>query len=370
MFDQDEPASTYQPETFAMTGATGALGSLFLQAMLTTRPRTHAIVLARTTSTSFRSKRFNQLLDRFDGRITVIDGDLSQLNLSATQARRLTDTDGGLWHFAGATSLKAHEPSVAELAQRINEDATRQLLRLMEHGGGPFWHVSTAFVAGARSGTVREDELDCSQRFRNAFEASKARGEAAVRRCLARGMPGAIFRPSIVMENPPARRIANMAELCARAITRAWRKGEPFVLRLDPQASIDLVHADWLIAAMIDLARPTLSSRTPRSYHLTAPQPSPLAHLAVALKQWLPQVTINFAPQASSADMPDASRRFDRVFEDMKPYVQTPIRFDRSNALRDLSPGLVHNHFDFATVVRSRVACTTQMEEQIRVNRE
>ena len=58
--------------------------------------------------------------------------------------------------------------------------------------------MGTAYVAGERTGLVREDELAVGQSYRNTYEQTKAEAEALVRSRLG-SLPGVILRPSIIV---------------------------------------------------------------------------------------------------------------------------------------------------------------------------
>jgi nucleoside-diphosphate-sugar epimerase len=59
-------------------------------------------------------------------------------------------------------------------------------------------YVSTAFVAGLRSGLVLEDELAAGQQFKNHYESTKFAAEVLVRASMAE-IPTTIYRPAIVV---------------------------------------------------------------------------------------------------------------------------------------------------------------------------
>ena len=85
-------------------------------------------------------------------------------------------------------------------ARRINVEGTR---RILDFTSGvrelrSFAYVGTAYVAGNRSGLVREDELVVGQSYRNTYEQTKAEAEALVQSRLKR-LPGVILRPSIIV---------------------------------------------------------------------------------------------------------------------------------------------------------------------------
>ena len=73
--------------------------------------------------------------------------------------------------------------------RRINVEGVRHLLELARaahehHGIARYAHVSTAYVAGGRTGDVAEADLTNEHGFSNTYEQTKYEGEMLVRRAL------------------------------------------------------------------------------------------------------------------------------------------------------------------------------------------
>jgi nucleoside-diphosphate-sugar epimerase len=344
---------SYQPERFALTGATGALGFSFARALFQREPNIRATLLVRQASESFRAEPFQNWLRENRGRLTLLEGDVRELDPAQLDA--LLYTDGGLWHFAALTSLDAESESVARDIQRVNVEGAARLAEAARQtrGTGPFFHISTAYVAGRRRGLIREDEADLGQQFRNPYEASKLAAELAVQRAFAAGVNGAIFRPSVVVDDSGATGGFKMVDACAYAVALAVRRGEPFVFRLDPAASLNLIHNDWVTAALIDLAR--LPSGPGRTYHLAAPRATRFSDIGQILEKLVPSLKIGFAPESQRRDLPTASKIFDKAVADLRPYLETDVVFDLTYTLRDLSPAVREAPLDLAPFVESRL---------------
>jgi nucleoside-diphosphate-sugar epimerase len=328
----------YLPKRIALTGATGALGFAFLREFFARLPEVRATLLVRCSSASFTAAPFQDWLGRNEARVKLIDGDIR--HLSRTQTDALVRTDGGLWHFAAVTSLNANDEDFARQIQDVNVAGTRHLAEACRLSGHkhPFFHVSTAYILGQRTGTIREDDRVTGQEFRNPYEASKSAAEEIVQRAFAGGVPGAIFRPGVVVGHSSLTGGFKFADACTSAVALAIKRGEPFVFRLPPTAGINLVHGDWVIAAMIDLAR--MPSGPGRTYHLTAPQSTSFRDIGGILTGVAPNLTLQFEPDFQRSDLPDASRLFDKASADFRPYFEAAIQFDRTHAARDLSPHL------------------------------
>ena len=82
----------------------------------------------------------------------------------------------------GAAVLKFHGSTQEDEPWKTNLGGTQNVLEFAEHCQiRDFHYVSTAYVCGKRDETVREDELDVNQTFRNDYEISKFEAEKRVR---------------------------------------------------------------------------------------------------------------------------------------------------------------------------------------------
>jgi nucleoside-diphosphate-sugar epimerase len=343
----------YLPKNLALTGATGALGFAFLQRHFQRDPKLQATLLVRKSSAAFQSETFQNWLRENQHRVTLVEGDVRQLG--AEQLEALLPCDGGLWHFAAMTSLTAESEEVTRQIHEVNVGGTQQLLDAWArgHAAGPFYHISTAYVVGERHGTALETESAMGQLFRNPYEASKSEAETRVLQAFAAGMPGAIFRPSVVVDDKGGTGGFKMVDACAYSVALAVKRGEPFVFRLRETANLNLIHSDWVIAAMLDLAR--LPSGTGHTYHLSAPRDTYLKDIAAILEVFAPELKVTFEPALKRADIPTASKIFDKAITEIRPYFDADIHFDRTNTDRDLSPEVKEAPLDLAPFVKSRL---------------
>ncbi len=343
----------YLPERLALTGATGALGFAFLRRTFQRDPKLRASLLVRKASASFQTEAFQSWLRQNEKRVTLVEGDVRQLGKD--QLKALLQTDGGLWHFAALTSLTAECEEVAKEINEVNAEGTAQLVEacLKTPKCGPFYHVSTAYVVGERPGKALESESRMNQVFRNPYEASKLAAETSAHRAFAGGISGAIFRPSVVVDDVGGTGGFKMVDACAYAVALAVKRGEPFVFRLRRTASINMIHSDWVIAAMIDLAR--LPSGPGLTYHLTAPRSSNFSDIAKILEAMIPGLKIRFEPDLKRSDLPTASKLFDKAVTEIRPYFDADVHFDRTNTERDLSPAVKESPLDLAPFVKIRL---------------
>jgi nucleoside-diphosphate-sugar epimerase len=343
----------YRPNRIALTGGTGALGFAFLRHLFAEQPEVLATLLVRRSSPSFNTPEFQAWLAGNSARVKLIDADLRKLNRTQTDA--LVRTDGGLWHFAAVTSLDTMDEDVARQIQEINVEGTRHLAEACGRSGrqSPFFFISTAYVLGERTGLIREGDGEMGQTFRNPYEASKLAAEEIVQRAFATGAPGAIFRPSVVIDNSGSTGGFKIVDACAFAVALAVKRHEAFVFRLTETAGINLVHSDWVIAAMLDLAR--LPSGSGHTYHLTAPQPTRFRDIGAILASLVPNLRMQFEPDFQRSDLPNASKLFDKAAAGLRPYFEVSVQFDRTHVARDLSPRLRRPELNLKKFVEERL---------------
>ncbi len=151
------------------------------------------------------AKRFGLVSDGADAayaeafreRVGPLDADLAAPNLGLDDATR-DELAARVTHIVHCAGLVRFDSSLDE-ARLINAGGTAAMLALARRCPRlkRFDHISTAYVAGRRCGTVYEHELDCNQEHHNAYERSKFEAEALVRQA-ARQLPVAVHRPSII----------------------------------------------------------------------------------------------------------------------------------------------------------------------------
>ncbi len=147
-----------------LTGVTGFVGEALLRLMLAEVPDVRLTLLIRPRGSTSGADRARTLLgkDTFTalghdidallaGRIDVLEGDLSDVPALPT------DLDAVV-HCAGDVSF---DPPVDE-GFRTNVVGTRDLLDRVREAGDDihYVHISTAYVAGRRRGTIPEDRVD------------------------------------------------------------------------------------------------------------------------------------------------------------------------------------------------------------------
>jgi thioester reductase-like protein len=183
-------------------------------------------------------------------RVQVFAGDVSQPNCGLAPAayERLSAETTRVIHSAATVRF---DHSLDE-ARRINVEGTRHILDFADGARElrSFAYVGTAYVAGERSGLVRENELAMGQSYRNTYEQTKAEAEALVRSYLG-SIPGVILRPSIIVGDSRTGVTSSFKmmywplKIYARHL---WRTVPGY-----PDAVLDIVPVDFVASSVAQL---------------------------------------------------------------------------------------------------------------------
>ncbi len=162
----------------------GARFMLLVQPELAARAREDVARIAAETGTS---------VERFQ----VMEGDITRPGLGLTKANQEVAHNEAtmIFHLAAIYDLgvaRARAMLVNVAGTRYVNAFARSLLSLRR-----YHYVSTCYVAGRRTGLIREDELQHTAGFRNYYEETKYLAELEVE-ALKRELPVTIHRPSVV----------------------------------------------------------------------------------------------------------------------------------------------------------------------------
>ncbi len=194
-----------------ITGATGFLGSMLINEILST---SNDIIysLVRGISVEDARNRITAILEKvFEpgapakemlSRVHICLGDITKENLGLQKStiRDLFNKIDIIYNSAAVTDLNWP----LEKVRRINVNGTKNVLDfalLCKKNGRlkKINHISTAYIVGTKECTFKEEDLEIGQNFNNTYEQSKYEAEHQVVTYRSMGLDIDIFRPSIVM---------------------------------------------------------------------------------------------------------------------------------------------------------------------------
>jgi long-chain acyl-CoA synthetase len=241
--------------TIFITGLTGGLGREIAPRILLRDPSAELIALVRGDSDEHVARRREEVVRYLRAywpevdptRLVAVRGDVAEpfFDLEESTYKDLTRRVTHIVH--GAASIKLDLP--LDCARAINVNGTARVLSFAERclRVRHLAHISTAYVAGNRTGRIAEEELDRNQGFVNSYERSKFEAESLV--CTRRNrLPITVFRPSIVVGDSVD---GHIASLCALYVPlRYIVAGDVRTIPGDPGTVLDLVPVDYVAGVL------------------------------------------------------------------------------------------------------------------------
>jgi nucleoside-diphosphate-sugar epimerase len=270
-----------------VTGGTGFVGAALVLELLR-RTGDDVVMLVRPSAGLDAASRGREALVRAAelyavanvvgelGRCRIVAGDLGDPRLDELEL----PGDVGIaqvWHAAASLQFEnRHRDKI----QATNVEGTRRMLALAKRlGAGAFNYMSTAYVAGRRTGVV-DEERDAAAESNNHYERSKIEAEALV---TSSGLVTRILRPSIVVGHSRTRaatsfsgyygfirQVAQFRGVVDRA-QKGLLKRAPVRLKIDPEGSVNVVSVDHVAREAVGLGL----GAGPGVYHLTHPHVVP-----------------------------------------------------------------------------------------------
>jgi len=282
-------------------------------------------------------------------RLEIVEGDIAEprLGLDDETYGRLASDVTHVFHLAAIYNLAVP----LAVATRVNVGGTGNVLALCSAAESleRLAYVSTAYVAGRRTGVVYEHELVMGQGFKNHYESTKFQAEVWVREVMDR-IPTTILRPAIVVGDSRTGETQKFdgPYYILRTISRMERSGRPVAQFGRSEALFNVVPVDYIVAAIAASAfDPATAGET---LHLTDPEPLQSHQLFEALSREYAGREPRFRIPPS---LVEASLRFEPIRaafggtpRESVVYLNHPVAFDTRRAVELLTPhGLRPPHF-------------------------
>lgn len=258
-----------------LTGATGFLGAhIVFRLIKETDHDIIALVRAGDKETAIRRLSrawwdWPELAHAIGGRVRVIMGNVSEPRLGVSEAdyNHLVGTTTHIIHTAADLRLEA---PIEEL-RKANVTGTANVLQLAhevhrDHGLSRLSHVSTAYVAGGRTGAVAEDSLSDACGFYSKYELSKFEGEQLVQQAKGQ-LPVSVFRPGQVVGDSQTGAIKTFNTLYFPL--RLYLTKRPTIIPISPLVRVNMVPVDYVADAITRLT--FVPEAAGQNFHLVVP---------------------------------------------------------------------------------------------------
>ncbi|PFJ19175.1 non-ribosomal peptide synthetase [Bacillus cereus] len=200
------------PKTVFLTGATGYLGAHILERLLQLPSTTIYCLVRKNEDQVIGAKlkermRFyfgKEILQKLEGRVELIEGDLSLINLGldSKKVNYLKSNVESIIHCGG----EVRHYGEREHFQRVNVQSTKYLLELAKNTNARFHYISTLSVVGQAESDPKEfkffeSNFDRGQSLDNVYLESKFQGEKMVREAMEKGVRATIYRVGNLVGN-------------------------------------------------------------------------------------------------------------------------------------------------------------------------
>jgi thioester reductase-like protein len=313
------------PRTYLLTGFPGFLAGRLVPRLLADDQEARIVVLVEPRMVA----RARELAP--DG-VDVQPGDITDatLGLDPRTYDRLTGEVVTVFHLAAVYDLAVG----AELAERVNVAGTQHVVDFCRRASRLERHhyISTAYVAGQRSGLVLEEDLAEGQTFKNFYESTKFAAEVIVRASMD-AIPTTIYRPAIVVGDSRTGETQKFDG--PYYLLRSM--GTPFGASLQigrGDAAFNVVPVDFVVDAIAAGARDR--GAVGHTLHLVDPDPVSSYELtrllAVEYKGREPKIPLSAGLVDRSLGFAAVRRLFGGTPRQSIVYLNHPVSFDTTQA--------------------------------------
>ncbi|MBS0265505.1 MAG: SDR family oxidoreductase [Planctomycetes bacterium] len=349
-----------------LTGATGLLGRYLIKDL--TLAGIPVAVLVRPSRRATAQHRVENVMCFWDKELgrslprpVVLEGDITEpdLGLDARSTRWVAENCDTMLHNAASLTFLSTGPNSEPW--RSNLSGTRHVLELCRNARiRNFHHVSTAYVAGLRSGRILETDLDVGQKLSNDYEQSKLQAEKIVRAadCIE---TLTVHRPAIIIGDSQTgytstyhgfyallQAIATLAQQFTADPTGHFAVEGHF--GVSGRETKNLVPVDWVSAVMSHII--THPEHHGKTYHLTPMHPVPSRLLADIFEEAIGFYGVKFegAGQPLSG-LTEYEQLFCELISVYNSYWKDDPTFDCTNT-RNAAPHLPCPHIDRQLLLR------------------
>ena len=264
-------------KTILLTGANGFIATQIARNLVLDNEVTILALVKANDRQSAEAKLnrewwdFPELIEALGTRIRAINGDVGKPNLGLEEAeyRDIAKKTTHIIHTAADWRLLPLD----EL-RKTNVQGTANVLAFAKevnkhHRLERLSHVSTAYVAGAATGTISEGQLSDQYGFFTDYERSKFEGEKLIQDEKAE-IPISVFRPSMVVGDSKTGAIKTFNTFYFPL--RLYLAGKMRVMPVSRSLKINIVPVDYVAKAVAELTFDAKAAG--KTFHVVAPNES------------------------------------------------------------------------------------------------
>jgi thioester reductase-like protein len=326
------------PQPALLTGFPGFIGRRLARRLLEADPKLRVVALVEPRMLD-AARSVAEGID--PERLEILSGDISdgRLGLEDADYARLTAEVGVVYHLAAIYNLAVP----AAVAQKVNVEGTANVLTFCRHAEKlqRLAYVSTAYVAGKRTGVVYEHELAMGQGFKNHYESTKFQAEVWVQDLMDE-IPTTILRPAIVVGDSQTGETEKFdgPYYFLRTISRARAFGLRAAQFGRASAAFNVVPVDYIVQAIVAAAADPATAG--EVLHLVDPEPLSTRDLVTVLSREYagvpPRGNIPPAVADAALRLPFMRELLGGTPRESVVYMNHPVVYDARRAVELLAP--------------------------------
>jgi long-chain acyl-CoA synthetase len=344
-------------KTILLTGANGFIATQIARNLLADKEVT-ILALVRANDTKEAQAKlarewweYPELINALGTRIRAIQGNVCQpnLGLDKIEYRDIAEKTTHIIHTAADWRLLPIDELRKTNVQGTNNVITFAKEANKHHHFERLSHISTAYVAGAATGTIAENQLTDKYGFFTDYEHSKYEGEQIIQ-AAKEELPISIFRPSMVIGDSKTGAIKTFNTFYFPL--RLYLTDKMRFMPVSRSLRINVVPVDYVAKTVVQLTfEPKAKGQT---FHVVAPYESlpKLGELLDFVQKWaktelscklpspicLPMSTSSMKTALKLQRVFTGDRRISDALISLSPYFSENRQFNRDNLNNLLGP--------------------------------
>ncbi|RDI47702.1 SDR family oxidoreductase [Falsibacillus pallidus] len=261
-------------ENYFITGFPGFLSGKLIEGILEQNPDA-IIYLLYVPSMKQKAEseiaRITEKTSIHKDQLNLVPGDITKNKIGVEDSDwdHLVERIDYIWHLAAIYDLAVPR----DIAQKVNVEGTQNVNEFVKNCTRlkRYVYFSTAYVAGDRTGILKEDELIRPKGFHNYYEETKFEAEILVEQ-LKGEVPVTIIRPGIVKGDSKTGETVKFDGPYFIMNMLHRLRYLPFLPAIKgSDAEVNLVPVDYVIKAVMYLGHHPIGEN--KTYHITDPSP-------------------------------------------------------------------------------------------------